>query len=69
MIRYGGGGTLRPAHEREWFWVLLPKQKDLVCRGETLHLITSQMRYSNVFGKSNGAGVQIRRFIEIGKYS
>ena len=20
---------------RQWFWVLLPKQKDLVCRGET----------------------------------
>ncbi len=29
----------RAAHGRKWFWVLLPKQKDLVCRGETLHLI------------------------------
>ena len=25
-----------------WFWVLLPKQKDLVCRGETLHIIIFQ---------------------------
>ncbi len=29
----------RAAHGQTWFWVLLPKQKDFVCRGETLHLI------------------------------
>jgi len=24
---------------RHWFWVLLPKQKDLGCRAETRHLL------------------------------
>jgi len=43
LIRAGGRGTRRVAHGRKWFWVLLPKQKDLVCRGETLHLIISQI--------------------------
>ena len=28
-------GPIRVAHGRKWFWVLLPKQKDLACRGET----------------------------------
>ena len=29
-------GTRRARHGRKWFWVLLPKQKDLVGGGETL---------------------------------
>ena len=46
LIRGGGPGTpesLLPskvggaAHRQTWFWSLLPKQKGLVCRGETLH--------------------------------
>ncbi|MFA9560866.1 MAG: hypothetical protein ACERKU_00885, partial [Nitrospirota bacterium] len=31
-------GTRRAMPRPTWFWVLLPKQKDLVCRGETRHL-------------------------------
>ena len=33
LIRCGGGGTRRAAHGQKWFWVLLPKQKDLVMQG------------------------------------
>ncbi|MGB5054066.1 MAG: hypothetical protein WBO24_06700, partial [Nitrospirales bacterium] len=28
-------GTRRATPRPPWFWVLLPKQKDLACRGET----------------------------------
>jgi len=31
-----GEGNPKDHDGRKWFWVLLPKQKDLVCRGETL---------------------------------
>ena len=31
--RDGGKGTRRATPGRQWFWVLLPKQKDLVVRG------------------------------------
>ncbi|MGP0591040.1 hypothetical protein ACTRXD_00690 [Nitrospira sp. T9] len=31
-------GTRRATPRPPWFWVLLPKQKDLVRRGETRHL-------------------------------
>gem|GEM_PF-7093517 len=41
MIRHGGEVSRRAAHGRTWFWVLLPKQKDLVGSGETLHIIKS----------------------------
>ena len=43
LIRDGGGGTRRAAHGQKWFWFLLPKQKELVCRGETLHKNFSSM--------------------------
>ncbi len=32
-IRDWGKGTRRATHGRRWFWVLLPKQKDLAVRG------------------------------------
>ena len=38
-IKFGAGAefTRRDAHGRKWFWVLLPKQNDLVGGGETPH--------------------------------
>jgi len=47
LIRDGGGGTRRTAHGQKWFWFLLPKQKEFVCRGETLH---SKFRRKTQFG-------------------
>ncbi len=49
MIRSSGPGTRRDAHRQKWFWVLLPKQKGLVCRGETLHLIIPQETHSTKY--------------------
>ncbi len=56
LIRYGGGGTRRAAHGRKWFWFLLPKQKGLVCRGETLHIIILDGKPSVVIGEG-GVGL------------
>ncbi len=36
-IRLGGAGDPKGRARAQWFWGLLPKQKVLVCRGETRH--------------------------------
>ena len=41
-------GPLRGRARGEMVWVLLPKQKDLVCRGDTLHLIIKLLKRFNL---------------------
>ncbi len=44
-----GKGTRRATHGRQWFWVLLPKQKDLVVRGRNPSKTPLLLSFPQVF--------------------
>ncbi len=52
---------------RQWFWVLLPKQKDLGCRAETRHSRFSPIINRKFIGMTTQAGSlnDLLRFFQV----
>ena len=55
-------GTRMGMPRPTWFWVLLPKEKDLVCRDETRHFIEKEGWSKYGYGE-DGEGKKIGLYL------